>query len=133
AVEVAGQNFLVPVDADISTPALAGESLVAIAPILDELARLVPVTIALLDACRTEIFPDGFAVLLPGTDAPVETSAVGLGEMRGPTPVLANVAPDSLGMVIGFAAAPGQPALDGPPGTNSPYAAALLKHLGAGN
>lgn len=133
AVEVAGQNFLVPVDADISTPALAGESLVAVAPILDALARTVPVTIALLDACRTEIFPDGFAVLLPGADAPVATSAVGLGEMRGPTPVLANIAPESLGMVIGFAAAPGQPALDGPPGTNSPYAAALLKHLGAGN
>lgn len=133
AVEVAGQNYLVPVDADISTPALAGESLVAVAPILDALARTVPVTIALLDACRTEIFPEGFAVLLPGADVPVATSAVGLGEMRGPTPVVANVAPENLGMVIGFAASPGQPALDGPPGTNSPYAAALLKHLGAGN
>ena len=36
-------------------------------------------------------------------------------------------------MVIGFAASPGQPALDGAPGDpNSPYAAALLKHLAAG-
>lgn len=36
-------------------------------------------------------------------------------------------------MVIGFAAAPGQPALDGAPGEpNSPYAAALLKHFAAG-
>jgi tetratricopeptide (TPR) repeat protein len=35
-------------------------------------------------------------------------------------------------MVIGFAASPGQPALDGEPGGNSPYAAALLKHFAAG-
>lgn len=35
-------------------------------------------------------------------------------------------------MVIGFAASPGQPALDGPAGGNSPYAAALLKHFAAG-
>ena len=35
-------------------------------------------------------------------------------------------------MVIGFAASPGQPALDGEPGENSPYAAALIKHFAAG-
>src|SRR5690606_10427752 len=39
---------------------------------------------------------------------------------------------ESLGMVIGFAASPGQPALDGEPGGNSPYAAALVKHFSAG-
>ncbi len=38
---------------------------------------------------------------------------------------------ESLGIVIGYAAAPGEVALDGPAGANSPYAAALLKHLGA--
>ena len=35
-------------------------------------------------------------------------------------------------MVIGFAASPGEPALDGEPDGNSPYAAALLKHFAAG-
>ena len=132
AVEIAGQNFLVPVDADLSSPEAAGRDLVAASDLLDELARTVPVTIMLLDACRTEAFPNGTPILLPGSDAPVTAVATGLGEMRGPTPVLANVPPESLGMVIGFAAAPGQPALDGPADTNSPYAAALLKHLGAG-
>lgn len=133
AVEAAGQNYLVPIDADISTPQLAGQSLVAVSDLLDELARTVPVTIMLLDACRSEAFPDGAAIQLPGSDAAIPLAATGLGEMRGPAPVAqVNVAPDSLGMVIGFASAPGQPALDGEPGGNSPYAAALLKHFAAG-
>jgi uncharacterized caspase-like protein len=132
AVEAGGQNYLVPIDADLSTPASAGASLVPVGELLDELARQVPVTVLLLDACRTEAFPDGSAILLPGTDIPVEIAPTGLGEIRGPTPVVANIDPESLGMVIGFASAPGEAALDGPPGTNSPYAAALLKHLGAG-
>ena len=38
---------------------------------------------------------------------------------------------ESLGTVIGFAAEPGQPALDGDKGSNSPYAAAILRHLSA--
>ena len=33
--------------------------------------------------------------------------------------------------MIGFAAEPGRPALDGATGENSPYASALLRHLGA--
>ncbi|MCC6920157.1 MAG: caspase family protein, partial [Alphaproteobacteria bacterium] len=128
AVEAGGQNFLVPVDADLAT----GNSLIAVSEIVDELARIVPVTILLLDACRTEAFPDGSMVLLPGSATPVAVAPTGLVEMRGPTPMLADVPPESLGMVIGFAAAPGQAALDGPAGGNSPYAAALLKHFSAG-
>jgi uncharacterized caspase-like protein len=128
AVEAGGQNFLVPVDADLTT----GNSLIAVSEIVDELARIVPVTILLLDACRTEAFPDGSMVLLPGSATPVAVAPTGLGEMRGPTPMLADVPPESLGMVIGFASAPGQAALDGPAGGHSPYAAALLKHFSAG-
>src|SRR5690606_34853495 len=55
-VEIAGRNFLVPVDTDLSTPTLAGQSLVAVDEVLDRLARTVPVTIVLLDACRTNAF-----------------------------------------------------------------------------
>ena len=42
-----------------------------------------------------------------------------------------QIAAESLGAVVGFAAAPRQAALDGPADGNSPYAAALLKHLAA--
>jgi uncharacterized caspase-like protein len=70
----------------------------------------------------------------PGSDVPIEAQQAGLGELRGPAVIARPGVPaESLGMVIGFAAAPGQPALDGAPGeSNSPYAAALLKHLSAG-
>jgi uncharacterized caspase-like protein len=132
-IEAAGGNYLVPTDADLSSPQAAGASLVPVADLLAELARTVPVTIVLLDACRTNSFPPGTLVQLPGTDAAVAVDPVGLEAVRGPTPLARpDTPPDSLGMVIGFAASPGQPALDGEPDGNSPYAAALLKHFAAG-
>lgn len=133
-IEAGGQNYLAPIDTDLATPVAAGQTLMPVAPILDELARTVPVTILLLDACRSDAFPTGTMIQPPGTDAPVEAQEAGLGELRGPVVIARPGVPaESLGMVIGFAAAPGQPALDGAPGEpNSPYAAALLKHLGAG-
>lgn len=133
AVEVAGHNYLVPIDADLASPAATGHALVSVGALLDELVRTVPVTIVLLDACRTEVFPSGSAVVLPGASEVVPVGASGLTDMRGPTPVFAGSrTPESVGVVIGFAAGPGEAALDGPPGGNSPYAAALLKHLSAG-
>ena len=73
-------------------------------------------------------------IKLPHSDAPITITAdPGLAPLRGPTPAARpDLPPESLGTVIGFAAEPGQPALDGPAGENSPYAAALLKHLSAG-
>lgn len=132
-IEAGGADYLVPSDADLSTPQTAGASLVPVQDLLDKLAKTVPLTITLLDACRTNAFPSGTVIQLPGTNQTIDVAATGLGEMRGPVPAARpDVAPDSLGMVLGFAAAPGQPALDGEAGGNSPYAAALLKHLGAG-
>jgi uncharacterized caspase-like protein len=132
-VEVSGDNFLIPVDADIGTPDRAGASLISASKLLDELARAVPISIVLLDACRSNPFGPGQFVRLPGATSEVEVSTAGLVAVRGPTPLARSLEePGSLGAVIGFAAEPGQPALDGPPGQNSPYAAALLRHLGAG-
>ena len=131
-IEAGGADYLVPVDADLSTPQAAGQSLVPVADVLDRLSHAAPVTIMLLDACRTNGLPAGTLVQPPGADAPLAVADAGLAVVRGPDPVVANAAPDQLGMVIGFAASPGQSALDGDPDGNSPYAAALLKHLGAG-
>jgi uncharacterized caspase-like protein len=131
--EAGGGNYLVPIDADLSSPEAAGASVIALDDLLDRLAAIVPVTIVLLDACRSNVFPDGFTIQPPGALEPLPIADAGLGETRGPTPIgRPDVPPDSLGMVIGFAAAPGRPALDGQAGGNSPYAAALLKHLSAG-
>ena len=132
-VEAGGADYLVPTDADISTPQKAGESLVPIQELLEQLAKTVPVTITLLDACRTNAFPEGTTIELPGSGKVMDVATTGLGELRGAKPLARpGVSEDSLGMVIGFAAAPGQAALDGEAGGNSPYAAALLKHFGAG-
>lgn len=131
-VELGGQNYLVPTDTDLSTPASAGQSLVPVDALLAELAKTVPVTIVLLDACRTDAFPAGQKFALQGgEELPVE--GPGLEAVKGPVPVgRLDVPAENLGMVIGFAASPGQPALDGDPGGNSPYAAALVKHFAAG-
>jgi uncharacterized caspase-like protein len=132
-IEAGGADYLVPTDADISTPQKAGESLVPVQDLLEQLARTVPVTITLLDACRTNAFPTGTTIKLPGSDTVIDVASTGLGEPRGATPIARpGVSKDSLGMVIGFAASPGEAALDGQAGGNSPYAAALLKHFGAG-
>src|SRR5690606_23287623 len=64
-VELGGRNYLVPVDTDLTSPQSAGQSLVAVDDMLDELARTVPVTIILLDACRTNAFPPGQLIALP--------------------------------------------------------------------
>ncbi|MEO6014004.1 MAG: caspase family protein [Devosia sp.] len=132
-VEVGGENYLVPTDTDFASPQKAGEALVGVGPMLDELAKVAPITIVLLDACRSDPFPAGTVIQLPGETALVPVVEQGLAAVRGPTPLAKpDVDPDSLGAVIGFAAEPGRPALDGGPGENSPYAAALLKHLSAG-
>ena len=109
--------------------------MIAVQPILDELAKTTPVSIVLLDACRSDPFPAGQMIVLPGdtTPTPVEGQGLAPVPVRGPTPVAIKTGkPDDFGAVIGFSASPGEPALDGPAGENSPYAAALLKHFAAG-
>ncbi len=127
-IEAGGENWLVPVDADPASMPDIGESLVPLTFILDELKSKVAVTIFLVDACRSNPFP-------PGTLAKKEGVTVAMGEgglatPRGFTPIESETN-ESLGTVIGFAAEPGQPALDGEVGGNSPYAAAILRHLAA--
>jgi uncharacterized caspase-like protein len=131
-IEAAGDNWLVPVDAGPAALDSADEALVSLSSIIDELKKTVPVTIVLLDACRTNPFPPGATLKRTPTGSAEPVGAGGLGPVRG-VAAFKNNAPanDNLGMVIGFAAEPGEPALDGEAGGNSPYAAALLRHLAA--
>lgn len=132
-IEAKGENFIAPTDTDLASPQTAGDSMIAVQPIVDALAKVAPVSIVLLDACRSDPFPPGQTIVLPGDTAPTPVEGQGLAAVRGPMPVTkANADPSSLGTVIGFSASPGEPALDGAPGENSPYAAALLKHFAAG-
>ncbi|HEV7251758.1 MAG TPA: caspase domain-containing protein [Mesorhizobium sp.] len=131
-IEAGGENWLVPVDAGLEALDEAEEALVPLSAVLDELRQNVSVTIVLLDACRTNPFPAGSAIRREPDAKPEPISQSGLTPVRGAAAL--NKKPDpqeNLGMVIGFAAEPGEPALDGSPGGNSPYAAALLRHLSA--
>lgn len=131
-IEAGGENYLVPVNADDASLGNASEELVSLSQVVDKLKAIVPVVIVLVDACRTNPFP-ATAQLKATPDSPPQPVTVsGLGAPRGAAVVeQAPAATDNLGTVIGFAAEPGRPALDGAVGGNSPYAAALLRHLSA--
>jgi len=128
-VEAGGENYIVPVDAAAPQAGGVVSDLLPVAAMLAELQRKAPIAIMLLDACRDNPYPPG-TLVASGGGAAVATAASGLGEPRGAAPVR-DEGPETLGTVIGFSAEPGRAALDGEAGANSPYAAALLKHLAA--
>lgn len=131
AIEAGGVNYLIPVDADLGALDEAGKTLVSLQDILERLRGKARITILLLDACRSNPFPKDALVRREASDAGEPIVQSGLGAPRGAVAIEATASPDSIGEVIGFAAEPGHAALDGAAGTNSPYAAALLRHLGA--
>jgi uncharacterized caspase-like protein len=129
-IEAGGDNWLVPIDADVTTLDEAGSRMVSLSGLVNTLSATVPLTILFLDACRSNPFPPG-SMLKRMDGSAVSVAAAGLGAARGATEAAARPIASNLGTVIGFATEPGQVALDGPPGGNSPYAAALVRHLSA--
>ncbi|WP_373504248.1 caspase family protein [Aestuariivirga sp.] len=128
-IEAGGENWLVPVDADVAALDDAAKSLVPLSSLMAELNASVPLTLLFLDACRTNPFPPGAALKRDGTALPVRAS--GLALTRGVSAADADAGSEGLGAVIAFAAEPGMVALDGPPDSTSPYASAILRHLSA--
>jgi uncharacterized caspase-like protein len=127
-IEAGGENYLIPIDTASDRP----DGMATVSALLERLEAQAPVVLLLLDACRTNPFPPG-ATIMSAAGAPVPVTAAGLGSVRGAVRLgEKKTGVEGQGAVIGFAAEPGTAALDGDPGGNSPYAAALLKHLGAG-
>lgn len=126
-IEADGANWLVPVDADGASLDDAGKNLVALSDLMADLREEVPLALVFLDACRTNPFPPGASLKHDGK--PSTIGGAGLAAGKGVTPAGEMAAGSDL--VIGFAAEPGQAALDGPPDGNSPYALALTRHLAA--
>lgn len=107
AVQVAGQNYLIPVGADISSESEIPVQGVNLQELLGAMkGAAARVKIAILDSCRNN---------------PFESSARGLG--RGLAAVIAPA-----GTLIAYATAPGEVALDGSDG-HSPFTAALTRIL----
>jgi len=128
-IEAGGENWLVPVDVSPADIVEAQDALVPLSDVMDQLKSTVPLTLLFLDACRSDPFPPQTRLRQGGAVLPGLTGGMGFG--KGVTEAGNTPAAQGLGTVIAFAAEPGHTALDGPLDGNSPYAAALLRHLSA--
>ncbi len=113
-IELNGQNYLIPVDARLASDRVVGDEAISLERVLDALDAATRLKLVILDACRDNPF-----------SAPMKRSVT-----RGaPSKGLAKIDPVGFrNVLIAYAAAPGQTALDGD-GTNSPFTAALAKYL----
>lgn len=115
-VQVDGENYLIPIDADIQRTTDLTWQTVAVSTLVGELEAAGRTSIFILDACRNN---PGLARRLRGLSTTTRALQVGTG--------LAQIsAPD--GSYVAFSTAPNTVALDGT-GKHSPFAEALIKHL----
>jgi caspase domain-containing protein len=104
-VQLAGENYLIPVDAKISSPADLTGNAVRLVDIMATLEAIPSrLRIVMLDACRNNPFPT------------INDAGRGLAIVDAPN-----------GSIVGYSTAPGAEALDGTDG-HSPYTSAFL-HL----
>lgn len=119
-VEIAGVNYLMPVDAQAGSADAVADSALPLAEVQAALAAVAPVGIVLLDACREDPWGGG------GTGQ--GRSAVALNDgVDQPKPGLGRVGRAD-GVLFAFSAAPGEVAADGE-GADSPFTEALLRHF----
>jgi uncharacterized caspase-like protein len=113
-LHVSGQNYLVPVDAQLGGASSLEVELVRLDLVHRTMEREVPTNILFFDACRESPLPENLARALGTRSAEVGR---GLAVVQG-----------GAGTLISFSTQPGTLALDGK-GRNSPYSAALLRQL----
>jgi hypothetical protein len=114
-LQVAGRNYLVPTDAKLQKAGDLPLDTIDVQVVLQQMESRPRVNLVFLDACRDNPLARSFASTL-GTSRSV---AVGQG--------LASIQ-SAVGTMIAFATQPDAVALDGS-GRNSPFTAALLKHI----
>ena len=113
-MQVAGKNYLVPVDAKLERAGDLSLDTIEVGQILAQMEAEKRVNLVFLDACRDNPLARSFSRTL-GT----RSTSVGAG--------LAAIH-SAVGTMIAYATQPENVALDGD-GRNSPFTAALLKHL----
>ena len=113
-LEMDGSNYLVPVDARLDTAAAVRRETIALDSVIDAAAG-ARTRIVILDACRNNPFARSMRGATRANVRPGGLAAVSTGE----------------GLLVAYAAAAGRVALDGEGSRNSPYTAALLRHLAA--
>ena len=112
-MELNGKNWLIPVDAVLARATDVPDEAVALDRVMDRVRTASKLRIVILDACRNNPYRSRM-VMSGGITRAVE---------RGFAPV-----EPSHGEVVFYAARDGSVALDGQ-GSNSPFAAALVKHM----
>lgn len=115
-LQVSGVNYLVPIDAQVKSASALDFELVRLDQIQKTMELEARANIILLDACRN----NPFARSLTAGRSGARSVDVGRGLARMEV---------GRGTLISFSTQPGNVALDGN-GRNSPYAAALVRHLG---
>ncbi len=121
-VQVDGRNYLIPVDVELKPGARMTDAMIDMDTIMAGLDDQVRTNILIFDACRNN--PMAQQVASAGTNRAIEAAS----GLAAPTSLGAG-ATLGAGTLIAFATAPGQVALDGE-GANSPFSAALSRHLG---
>ena len=115
-LQVKGENYLIPVDANIEMEMHLKRRAFSLSEVLGVMSERPRTNLIFLDACRN----NPFTRLLSRT--------LGLEGERALRRGLAEVR-SARGTFIAFATAPNEVAFDGK-GKNSPFTAALLKHIG---
>ena len=113
-LQVSGQNYLVPTDARLAAEGDVDFESIPLSLVLRRMEREARTSLVLLDACRDNPLARNLARSM-GTRS--TNIGQGLAEIR-----------TGVGTLIAFSTQPGNVALDGD-ARNSPYTAALLKHL----
>lgn len=119
-VEVQGENFLIPVDADVASNRDVQQQAVSLKDFLHTVDRARTMRIVILDSCRDNPFGDAIDL----------TEAANVGDTSRSTRGTRGLAPPSpdRGTLVAFAARDGNVALDGE-GDNSPFAQALIDKM----
>jgi Caspase domain/Putative peptidoglycan binding domain len=115
-IAIGGTNYLLPVDADIKSEMdVKLGAAINIDLTLDQTMSDAKVKLVFLDACRDNPFAAKIKSSASTRSVSVQS---GLAEMKS-----------GEGTLIAFATGPGQTALDGQEGTNSPFTRALIAHI----
>jgi uncharacterized caspase-like protein len=114
-IAIGGTNYLLPIDADIKSEMdVKLGAAINIDLTLDQTMSDAKVKLVFLDACRD----NPFAAKIKSNATRSVSVQQGLAEMKS-----------GEGTLIAFATGPGQTALDGQEGNNSPFTRALIDHI----
>src|SRR5712692_5708035 len=117
-IAIDGINYLLPVDADIKSEIdVKLGNAINVDLTLDQTMNAAKVKLVFLDACRDNPFAARIKAAASTRSVSVQQ---GLAEMKS-----------GEGTLIAFATGPGQTALDGEVGTNSPFTRALMANIAA--